>query len=142
MSSSQQSRSLPSQRPSPDLTTIAAMLHEAARALQNFSDAKPQQTEKAAASASVGERRCYYVPPATLRHERELLQRYHVDDFGGLLAEAHHLLAGLVKIMKSTHPDARLRGHSVSSLGALLEQVSSLLLRMRNLYEKIEPMPA
>lgn len=128
--------------PTPNLTAIAAMLSEAAQALQNFSDAKPAQMEKTTDSASTGETRCYYLSPANLKHERELLQRYRVEDFPGLLAEAHLLLAGLVKVMKSTHPDARLRGHSVSSLGTLLEQVSSLLLRMRNVYDKIERMPA
>lgn len=127
--------------PTPDLTAIAAMLSETAQALQNFSSTKFAQAENVVDTAPTGETRCYYLSPATLRHERELLQRYRTDDFQGLLHEAHLLLAGLVKIMKSTHPDARLRGHSVSSLGTLLEQVSSLLLRMRNVYDKVERMP-
>ena len=117
------------------------MLHDAAQAIQSSSDTEPSQLKKTVDSPSMGETRCFYLAPANLKHERELLQRYRVDDFCGLLAEAHLLLAGLVKIMKSTHPDARLRGHSVSSLGALLEQVSSLLLRMRNVYDKIERVP-
>ena len=141
MSSSQPLRPL-FQTHSPDLTAIAVMLSEAAQALLSFSDTKPSQMEKATDSASVGETRCYHLFPSTLRHEYELLQRYRVEDFPGLLAEAHLLLAGLVKIMKNTHPDARLRGHSVSSLGALLEQISALLLRMRNVYDKVERMPA
>ena len=126
--------------PSPDLTAIAAMLTEAAQALVSFSGTP--STEKAEHSASTGETRCYYLSPAMVKHEHELLQRYRVDDFNGLIAEAHDLLAGLVKVMKSTHPDARLRGRSVSSLGSLLEQVSSLLVRMRNLYEKVERIPS
>ena len=140
MSSSHHS-GLCSNNPCPDPASVAAMLNEAAQALQVFSVAKPPQVEKVTDSVSSGETRCYYLSPSTVRHERELLQRYRVEDFSGLLAEAHLLLAGLVKIMKSIHPDARLRGHSVSSLGALLEQVSSLLLRMRNVYDKVERMP-
>ncbi len=131
----------PSPNPqSPDLTAIAAMLTEAAQALVAFSGTSP--TGKAEHSAATGETRCYYLSPAMLKHERELFQRYRVDDFNGLIAEAHTLLAGMVKVMKSTHPDARLRGRSVSSLGSLLEQVSSLLVRMRNLYEKVERIPS
>lgn len=89
-----------------------------------------------------GETRCYYLSPSMLKHERELLQKYRVNDLNGLLTEAHTLLAGLVTVMKSTHPDARLRGRSVSCLGSLLEQVSSLLVRMRNFYEKVERIPS
>lgn len=116
------------------------MLNEAAQALIVFSGTQPP--EKMEPTTVTGETRCYYLSPAMLKHERELLQRYRVDDFNGLLAEAHTLLAGLVKVMKSTHPDARLRGRSVSSLGSLLEQVSSLLVRMCNVYEKVERIPS
>ena len=116
------------------------MLTEAAQALVSFSGTPP--TEKVEHSAATGETRCYYLSPAMLKHERELFQRYRMDDFNGLIVEAHTLLAGMVKVMKSTHPDARLRGRSVSSLGSLLEQVSSLLVRMRNLYEKVERIPS
>ena len=123
-----------------DLTAIAAILIEAAQALGTFSGTPP--IEKTQHIAATGETRCYYLSSAMLKHERELLQRYRVDDFNGLLEEAHTLLAGLVKVMKSTHPDARLRGRSVSSLGSLLEQVSSLLVRMRNVYEKVERIPS
>lgn len=123
---------------SPDLPAIAAMLTEAAQALTALSGTRPPESNKAAQASAAGETRCYYLSPALLQHERELLQRYRADDFNGLLAEAHTLLAGLVKIMKSTHSEARLRGRSISSLGVLLEQVSSLLVRMRNVYEKVE----
>lgn len=125
----------------PDLAAIAAMLGETARALQIFSEANPVQGKEPPGSASAGETRRYYFSPATLRHERDLLQRYKADDFGGLLTSAHTLLAGLVKIMQSTHPDARLRGRSVSSLGASLEQVTTLLARMRNVYDGVERIP-
>lgn len=136
----QQSNSLSSPPQSPDLTAIAAMLTEAAQALTAFSGTQPPAEAKR--SAATGETRCYYLSPSMLKHERELLQKYRVNDLNGLLTEAHTLLAGLVKVMKSTHPDARLRGRSVSSLGSLLEQVSSLLVRMRNLYEKVERIPS
>lgn len=125
---------------SPDLTAIAVMLDEAAKALLSSSDTL--STEKAEHCVAAGETRCYYLSPSMLKHERELLQKYRVEDFNGLIAEAHNLLAGLVKVMKSTHPDARLRGRSISSLGSLLEQVSSLLVRMRNLYERVERIPS
>ncbi len=131
--------SIPNSQP-PDLTAIAATLAEAAQALQAFSSAKPPQTKDATDAA--GETRCYYLSPATLRQERELLQKYRADDFQGLLTETHTLLAGLVKVMTSTHPEARLRGRSVSSLGASLEQVVALLVRMRNVYDKMERISA
>jgi len=88
--------------------------------------------------AMSGGSRCYCLSPTTVQQERELLKRYRVEDFRGLLAEAHMLLVGLVKMMKLVHPDVRLRGYVVSSLGCLLEQASSLLLRMRNVYENVE----
>lgn len=125
----------------PDLAAIAATLTEAAQALSDYSTTESPQ-KRAAFATNEGEARCYYLSPSVLKHERELLQKYRVDDFNGLLAEAHNLLAGLVKVMKSTHPDARLRGRSVSSLGSLLEQVSSLLVRMRNLCERVERIPS
>ncbi|MCD7983444.1 MAG: ATPase [Desulfovibrio sp.] len=141
MSNSHQPNPSFSQTPSSDLAAIAVMLNEAAQAITEFSDSKLPPSKKAVAPTE-GETRCYYLSPSMLKHERELFQRYRVDDFNGLIAEAHDLLAGLVKVMKSTHPDARLRGRSVSSLGSLLEQASSLLVRMRNLYEKVERIPS
>ena len=133
-----------SSNPPPDLTAIAATLTEAAQALQSFSGATPPQRKEAPCIApdAAGETRCYYLSPATLRQERELLQKYRADDFVGLLTETHTLLAGLVKVMMSTHPDARMRGHVVSSLGASLEQVVALLVRMRNVYDKVERISA
>ncbi len=122
------------------LTAIAATLAEAAQALQAFVGANLPQAKETPDAA--GETRCYYLSPATLRQERELLQKYRADDFQGLLTETHTLLAGLVKVMMSTHPDARLRGRSVSSLGASLEQVVALLVRMRNVYDKVERISA
>ncbi len=139
MSKSISHSSIPNSHP-PDLTAIAATLTEAAQALQSFSSATLPQRKEAPDAA--GETRCYYLSPATLRQERELLQKYRADDFHGLLTETHTLLAGLVKVMMSTHPDARLRGRSVSSLGASLEQVVTLLVRMRNIYDKMERIPA
>ena len=48
------------------------------------------------------------------------------------------LLAGVVKIMKSTHHDVRVKGDAIASLGCLLEQTCSLVLRMRNVYDRVE----
>lgn len=126
----------------PALTAITSMLNEAVQALTDLSNNKPSENQEAVHTTATGETRCYYLSPSVLKHERELLQKYRVEDFNGLIAEAHNLLAGLLKVMKSTHPDARLRGRSVSSLGSLLEQVSSLLVRMRNLYERVERIPS
>lgn len=90
------------------------------------------------APSADGETRCYYLSPGAVRHERELLQRYRVEDFGELLAEAHMLLVGLVKIMKTTPHEVRVKGYVVASLGCALEQASALLLRMRNVYGQVE----
>lgn len=97
-------------------------------------DAAPQPTTKAQ-----GETRCYYFSPGVAQHERELLSHYGAQDLRGLLGEAHMLLAGLVKVMKSVSRDVRVRGHVIVSLGRLLDQVSALLLRMKNVYDKVEP---
>ena len=48
------------------------------------------------------------------------------------------LLVGLVKVMKNTHHDVRVNGYVIASLGCLLEQVSALVLRMKNVYDKVE----
>ena len=88
-----------------------------------------------------GETRCYRFSPAAVRHERELLHKYRAKDFHCLLEEMNTLLVGLVKIMKSVHPEVRLKGYVVSSLGCLLEQASILALRMRNVYNEVELTP-
>ena len=73
-----------------------------------------------------------------MQHERKLLEHYHAEDFRGLLARTYMLLAGVVKIMKSTHHDVRVKGDAIASLGCLLEQTCSLVLRMRNVYDRVE----
>ncbi|MBB5142434.1 ATPase [Desulfovibrio intestinalis] len=85
-----------------------------------------------------GEIRCYYLPAGKVRHEQELLEKYHVEDFRGLLAETHLLLTGVVKVMRSTPHNMRMKGYVIASLGCLLEQASALVLRMRNVYGKME----
>ena len=87
---------------------------------------------------SPGETRCYYFSPGAVQHERKLLEHYHAEDFRGLLAQTYMLLAGVVKIMKSTHHDVRVKGDAIASLGCLLEQTCSLVLRMRNVYDRVE----
>lgn len=98
------------------------------------------------APCSDGETRCYYFSPGAVQHERKLLQQYHADDFTALLAEAHMLLVGVVKLMKTTPHEIRVKGYVIASLGCLLEQASALVLRMRNVYERVErvkePAPA
>ena len=89
-------------------------------------------------SSTNGETRCYYLSAGTVQHERELLERYRAEDFRGLLAETHMLLVGLVKVMKSTHHDVRVKGYVIARLGCLLEQVSALVLRMKHVYDKVE----
>lgn len=113
---------------------------EAAKALLDLHEQGEPRKEagsRPAAAASDGSR-CYCLSPTTVQQERELLKRYRAEDFRGLLAEAHMLLVGLVKMMKLVHPDVRLRGYVISSLGCLLEQASALLLRMRNVYENVD----
>lgn len=97
-----------------------------------------QAQEDPPRSAVNGKNRCYYLSPGTVQHERELLRRYRAEDFRGLLAETHMLLVGLVKVMKNTHHGVRVKGYVIASLGCLLEEVSALVLRMKNVYEKIE----
>ena len=84
------------------------------------------------------ETRCYYLSAGAVQHERKLLEHYHAEDFRGLLAQTYMLLAGVVKIMKSTHHDVRVKGDAIASLGCLLEQTCSLVLRMRNVYDRVE----
>lgn len=73
-----------------------------------------------------------------MQHERKLLQEYGVEDFRGLLARLFMLLTGVVKIMKSTHRDVRVKGEVIAGPGCLLGQASVLVLRMRTLYDKVE----
>lgn len=135
--------------PLPDLATLAATLHSAAQALaRHCEQAVPPERQKhetaltgvpdPAPSENSGEMRCYRYSPATIRRERELLQTYNAEDFRDLIAQTHVLLVGMVKVMKSVHPDARMKGYVISSLGSLLEQASILTLRMRNVYSTVE----
>ena len=143
MSDSLQSTS-PPQSPSPHLCNhaeLAARVERFQKAAQDLlavceapECSAPQPTTKAQ-----GETRCYYFSPGAAQHERELLSHYGAQDLRGLLGEAHMLLAGLVKVMKSVSRDVRVRGHVIVSLGRLLDQVSALLLRMKNVYDKVEP---
>ena len=48
------------------------------------------------------------------------------------------LLVGLVKVMRSTPHNIRVKGYVIASLGCLLDQASALVLRMRNVYDKVE----
>ncbi len=134
---------------SSDLSALAVTLQAAAQVLlrQCEQDVPPVQGEREAelpdearslSFESSGETRCYHFSASTLRHERDLLKKYHAEDFPDLISEAHTLLVGLVKLMKSVHPDARMRGYIISSLGCLLEQASTLTLRMQNVYSKVE----
>ena len=135
--------------PFPDSAALAATLQAVAQALlchgeQVFPSASKEGGaflsggSASARAENVGETRCYYFSPSVVRHERELLKKYHAEDFRGLIAQTHVLLVGLVKLMKSVHPDARMRGHVVASLGSVLEQASSLVLRMQNVYDRVE----
>ena len=71
--------------------------------------------------------------------EKELLRKYRANDFQGLLEVVHILLVGLVKLMQSVHKDARVRGYVISSLGAQIDHASALVLRMRNVYDRVVP---
>ena len=123
--------------PPPDFAALAGSLQEAAQALLSMANEPKEPAARPSARQTDGETRSFYFPPATVHLERELLRKYRVDDFQGLLEEAHTLLVGLVKIMQSVHKDVRVRGHVISSLGAQLDHASALLLRMRNVYDRV-----
>lgn len=131
----------PSNLPSnPELAKRIERFQEAAQDLLAMYEPAGQGREdilRPTAEAN-GETRCYYLSPGTVQHERELLKRYRAEDFRGLLAEAHMLLVGLVKVMKNTHHAVRVKGYVIASLGCLLEQASALVLRMKNVYDKVE----
>ena len=126
------------------LTALAISLQETAQALLALSPASmttesKKPATKPPARQNSGETRSFYFPPTSVSMERELLQRYHAENFQGLLGEVHTLLVGLVKVMKSVHKDVRVKGYVISSLGAQIDHTSALVLRMRNVYEKVMP---
>ena len=129
------SSNLPS---NPELAKRIERFHEAAQDLLAMHEPSEQSRENVPRPTQNGETRCYYLSPGTVQHERELLKRYRAEDFCDLLAETYMLLVGVVKIMKSTHHDVRVKGDAIASLGCLLEQTCSLVLRMRNVYDRVE----
>ena len=147
-----QSPSSPSSA-SPDIAVLTEKLQKTAQALLALCEQTPSAENEAAsvvpggpdmpdseagAVELAGETRSYYFSPSVLQRERELLRKYQAKDFYNLLDQAHVHLVGLVKLMKSAHADVRVRGHVISSLGCLLEQPSTLLLRMRNIYANVQ----
>ena len=122
----------------PELAKRFKRFQEAAQDLLAMHEPSEQSRENVPRPTQNGETRCYYLSPGTVQHERELLKRYRAEDFRGLLAETHMLLVGLVKVMKNTHHDVRVKGYVIASLGCLLEQASNLVLRMRNVYDRME----
>lgn len=128
----------------PDLAALAVTLQEAAQSLfalssVNMPDEPKEPAAKPPARRDDGETRSFYFPSSTVNMEKELLRKYRVDDFQGLLEEVHTLLVGLVKLMQSVHKDVRVRGYVISSLGAQLDHASALVLRMRNVYDRVMP---
>ena len=135
-----QSSTPPSQSPA-ELAERIEQFRNAARALLAVYEPAGQGGCAPAARPSPdspGETRCYYFSPGAVQHERKLLKHYGAEDFCDLLAETYMLLVGVVKIMKSTHHDVRVKGYVIASLGCLLEQASNLVLRMRNVYDRME----
>lgn len=137
------SSSLPPQQHSADVVALAGRFQEATQALLSLCQQTPEP-ERAASSplaaqqqAEQGETRSYYYSPAVLQHERELLRHYRAQNLADLLEETHLRLVGLVKLMKSVHADMRVKGQVINSLGCLLEQASSLVLRMSHVYAKV-----
>ena len=135
-----QSSTPPSQSPA-ELAERIEQFRNAARALLAVYEPAGQGGGAPAARPSPdspGETRCYYFSAGAVQHERKLLKHYGAEDFCDLLAETYMLLVGVVKIMKSTHHDVRVKGYVIASLGCLLEQASNLVLRMRNVYDRME----
>lgn len=126
----------------PDFTALAAALQQTAQALLAFSPpSEPQKPAPAPATRQDGgETRSYYFPPAAAHLEKELLRKYRANDFQGLLEEVHTLLVGQVKLMQSVHKDVRVRGYVIASLGAQLDHAAALVLRMRNVYDRVAPL--
>lgn len=132
--------SLPTSQAYPELAERIERFQKAVQdllAIYEPAEHNPDNVPKPVQTTS-GETRCYYLSQGTVQHEKELLKRYHVEDFRGLLVETHMLLVGLVKVMKSTPHNIRVKGYVIASLGCLLEQASALVLRMRNVYDKVE----
>lgn len=139
-STPQDRSSLPNTQIKSELAERIERFQEAAQDLLDMHEPAGPGNETVAhiSSDSNGETRCYYLSAGTVQHEQELLKRYHAQDFCGLLEEMHMLLVGLVKIMKTTPHNIRVKGYVIASLGCLLEQASALALRMRNVYDKLE----
>lgn len=135
---SQSSSALPTP---PDFAALAASLQEIAQSLLACApkDLTAPTGKPSASRDGGGETRSFYFPPAAVHMERELLRKHRATDFQGLLEEVHILLVGLVKLMQSVHKDVRVRGYVISSLGAQLDHAAALVLRMRNIYERIVP---
>lgn len=127
----------------PDLAALAVSLQQTAQALLSFRATQTDEQSNSLAARPFpdrdGEVRSYYFPPASVNMERDLLRKYHAQNFQGLLEEAHIMLVGLVKLMQSVHKDVRVRGYVISSLGAQIDHAAALLLRMRHVYEKVMP---
>ena len=122
----------------PELAKRIKRFQEAAQDLLAMHEPSEQSRENVPRPTQNGETRCYYLSPGAVQHERKLLKHYGAEDFCDLLAETYMLLVGVVKIMKSTHHDVRVKGYVIASLGCFLEQASNLVLRMRNVYDRME----
>lgn len=134
---------LPDHPNPPDFTALAAALQETARALLALQPSTAPEEPQAPSAGPAGRRddgetRSFYFPPGTVHLERDLLRRYRAEDFQGLLEEAHTLLIGLIKLMRSVPRDVRVKGYVIASLGAQLD-AAALVLRMRNVYDTVVP---
>ena len=85
-----------------------------------------------------GETRCYHFSPLSLQQEQELLEEYKVEDFRGLLFEAHLPLSGMVELMKNIELETSINSSAIYSLGCLLERISSLIFKMQDAYSTLE----
>ena len=142
----------------PDLPNVAALaekLQETAQALLAFCKGnaaeQAEPAKEATATLSVGEQaeddgnngesgetRCYHFSPMTLRNERALLEKYDVEDFRGLLCEAHISFMGLTELMKNIEPEIKINSTVVYSLGCLLERASNLVFQIQDAYSTLE----
>lgn len=108
----------PPKPPFPDQAELASRIEELRKAAQNLLVLyAPNAHAPSPAPPAQGEIRCCHFPPEAARRERELLNRYQAEDFRGLLAAAHMLLFGLVRVMKGAHPELRLRGRGSGQPG-------------------------
>lgn len=134
----------PSSHPT-DLTSIAAMLHEAAQALLRLG--KEQEAPESDESEFCGDKReasgpieegynqgqfheeirCYRVPQYIVKREYDLLTQHEQDNFFCLVNRAYDDLSTTVMLMRNLDDEAGFSGFDVHLISELLSRPLGLL---------------